>query len=416
MIRIAVIGDLMLDSYVAGASERISPEAPVPVVLHEKTTNVLGGAGNVYRNLVGLGVNSILIGVVGDDEAGNFIKEQSTRSSILTLDPSQYSTTIKRRIVSGRQQIVRVDNESSKQPIRSNIILFVQEILSNFKPDAIIFSDYNKGFITYPLVEFVKIAMRGVLLVADPKQNLSMYDGFDTITPNKKEYDSCIVKPNVENTLVTLGSDGMKLITKDDEFEIPTIAKQVYDVTGAGDTVTAAYTYLRCKGMEPLASARFANAAAGVVVSKFGTSAITYDEIEHIIDPTWEDCNRSKTVEKVWGKEIWFANSQLYCGKILYLKKGYICSYHHHKIKDETFYILSGKIEMVVNKSKFTMTEGERINLKPYDKHSFAGIEDSVIIEVSTQHFESDSYRKDKSREWENYEYWEEVKRRMEEP
>jgi mannose-6-phosphate isomerase-like protein (cupin superfamily) len=199
--------------------------------------------------------------------------------------------------------------------------------------------------------------------------------------------------------LLTCGSKGMKLIT-DDSRDIKTVAKSVYDVTGAGDTVIATYTYFRLLGYSRYESANLANIAAGIVVSKAGTSFIHLEDLNEYINPF----NNVKMVDKVWGNEVWFANSNLYCGKILNLKQGYQCSIHHHKEKDETFYVLDGKVRMVINDEERIMEKGDTVKLKPNDWHTFGGILPSVILEVSTQHFDNDSYRKNESGKWDEYE------------
>lgn len=393
-MKIAVIGDIIVDKYIIGSCERVSPEAPVPIIQEEQEKFVLGGAANVFANLIDLRADTLLIGAVGFDGAGDFVRLTTGSEGVLQRN---IQTTIKTRIVSGNQHIVRVDNEENYWFDQDDGVETLR-LLDDFKPDAIIVSDYGKGFVNHDLIKLIR--HHNCLLVADPKDSLFLFDGFDTVTPNEKEYKT---NPMVDNILVTLGSKGMKLITTDKEYEIPSVAREVYDVTGAGDTVVAVYTYFRCKGLGPLASARYANAAAGIVVGKFGTSTISISEIKDVINPFNGIKNNLKIVKKVWGKEIWFANSPLYCGKILYLNKGYICSYHYHKLKNETFYILSGKVEMILNGTKVTLLKGESVDLKPYDKHSFAGIKSSVILEVSSQHIEDDSYRETQSRIWNRY-------------
>lgn len=394
MIKIAVIGDIIVDKYISGSCHRISPEAPIPIVEYEKTKLVLGGAANVFSNLIGLKVDTLLIGAVGSDKAGKFVTNVCGSEGVLQRN---ITTTLKTRIVSNNQHIVRIDHE---ERYRSTIkdVTDTKELLEKFQPDAIIVSDYDKGFVTEAIVNMVK--HMDCLLVADPKENPWMFEGFDTITPNEKESNQVMPsRKKVANILVTLGPKGMKLVNKEGEFKIASVAKEVCDVTGAGDTVVATYTYFRCKHLDALSSAHFANVAAGIVVGRFGTSAIWINDLHDILNPI----HNTKTVQKAWGKEVWFANSPLYCGKILYLNKGYVCSYHHHEEKNETFYLFSGIVAMIINDKKRILKEGDSVNLEPYDKHNFAGITDSIIIEVSTKHSEDDSIRQDESGKWDEH-------------
>lgn len=391
-MKIAVIGDIMIDRYVYGTSDRVSPEAPVPVVLEGETKDVLGGAGNVYNNLIGLGVDTLLCGAVGDfDDLENIdieIKDGILEKGI---------TTIKKRIIANGQQVLRIDREQ-RCPLDDGEIDYIISAIADFNPDAIIVSDYNKGVVSRELV--MELQQFDCFLAADPKVDLAIYEGFNVITPNEKEIKNFDGRGMPEAILLTCGSKGMKLITDGQSYDIKTTAKSVYDVTGAGDTVIATYTYFSLLGYSKYASANFANIAAGIVVSKAGTSFIQLEDLNEYINPF----NNIKVVDKVWGQEIWFANSNLYCGKILKLNQGYQCSMHHHKEKDETFYVLDGKVRMVINDEERIMFKGDTVKLKPNDWHSFGGILPSVILEVSTQHFDEDSYRKNESGKWEEYE------------
>jgi rfaE bifunctional protein kinase chain/domain len=393
-MKIAVIGDIMIDRYIYGTSNRISPEAPVPVVLEKEIKDVLGGAGNVYNNLKGLGVDVLLCGVVGDfEDLGDLlpIKNGLIEKGI---------TTYKKRIIVNEQQILRIDKEEKHNLDDSDIDEIINSV-NEFNPDAIIISDYNKGVVTKKLIH--KVKQFDCLKIGDPKVNIDIFAGFDTITPNEKEWKNHNGKMTTDAVLLTLGSKGMILYEDDEhemEYEIKTTAKSVYDVTGAGDTVIATYTYFRILRYSRYAAANFANIAAGIVVGKAGTSFIRLEDMNEYINPF----NNVKVVDKVWGNEIWFANSNLYCGKILNLKQGYQCSMHCHKEKDETFYILDGKVRMIINDETIIMQKGDSVKLKPNDYHSFGGILPSVILEVSTQHFDEDSYRLNNSGKWDDYE------------
>jgi len=390
-MKVAVIGDIMIDRYVYGKSDRVSPEAPVPVVLEGETKDVLGGAGNVYNNLIGLGVDVLLCGAVG-----NFEDFENTNLIVRNGIFEKGITTIKKRIIANGQQVLRIDREE-KCWLSADDINYILHSIADFSPDAIIVSDYNKGVVSRRLVDKLKVFSG--LKIADPKVDLDMFAGFDTITPNEKEWNNHSGRMTTDAVLLTCGSKGMKLIT-DDSRDIKTVAKSVYDVTGAGDTVIATYTYFRLLGYSRYDSANFANIAAGIVVSKAGTSFIQLEDLNEYINPF----NNIKVVDKVWGQEIWIANSNLYCGKILKLNQGYKCSTHHHKEKDETFYVLDGKVRMVINDEERIMEKGDTVKLKPNDWHSFGGILPSVILEVSTQHFDEDSYRKNESGKWDEYE------------
>lgn len=396
-MRIAIVGDIMIDRYVYGTSDRVSPEAPVPVVLEGDTKDVLGGAGNVYSNLIGLGVNTLLCGVIGNDLDG-LISISDMVENIDGLITKNVHTIIKKRIIANGQQVLRIDKEE-KYSLDDNDIDHILLNISEFKPDAIIISDYNKGVVTSKLVNSLR-KLFDCLFVADPKVDLSLYDGFDIITPNEKEYNNYHGDIGSNSILLTCGSKGMILISNGEKSEIKTTARSVYDVTGAGDTVIATYTYFRLLGYSEYDSANFANIAAGIVVSRAGTSSITLADLQEYINPF----NNIKMVDKIWGSEIWFANSNLYCGKILNLKQGYRCSMHCHKEKDETFYILDGRVHMIINDEERIMEKGDTVKLKPNDYHSFGGILPSVILEVSTQHFDEDSYRKTNSGKWDDYE------------
>jgi rfaE bifunctional protein kinase chain/domain len=390
-MKVAVIGDIMIDRYIYGKSERVSPEAPVPVVLEDEYVDVLGGAGNVYNNLKGLGVDTLLCGVVGDfEDIGDllWVKNGLIEKGI---------TTYKKRIIANGQQVLRIDKEEKCHLDNSDIDEILHAI-AEFNPDAIIVSDYNKGVVSRKLVNMLK--QFDCLKVGDPKVDFEMFDDFDCITPNEKEFNNCNGNITAKAVLLTLGSKGMKLLEEGMEYEIKTTAKSVSDVTGAGDTVIATYTYFRLLGYSRYKAANFANIAAGIVVSRAGTSFIHLEDMNEYINPF----NNVKVVDKEWGNEIWFANSYRYCGKILNLKQGYKCSDHHHKEKDETFYVLDGKVRMIINDQERIMNKGDSVKLKPNDWHSFGGILPSVILEVSTQHFDEDSYRKNKSGKWEDYE------------
>jgi len=301
---ILVIGDLMIDHYLWGSCERISPEAPVQVVDIAKETTVLGGAGNVINNLVTLGAKVSVSSVIGDDENGieliNMLKEIDVQSKNIVLQ-SERKTSKKSRVIAVSQQILRYDKES-KENIST---LSTEKILQALKSDVttfdiIILSDYGKGVLTDELCQgIIKLAnANGVKVLVDPKgSDFSKYKGAYLLTPNKKEAilatgieikdENSIEKAllilkeacDLDISLITLSEDG--IATYDKEMKIfPTVAKEVFDVTGAGDTVIASIAFALAAGRTIEESAKFSNLAAGVVVGKIGSATVSIDEIE----------------------------------------------------------------------------------------------------------------------------------------
>ena len=304
--KIVVIGDLMLDEYIIGSVTRISPEAPVPVVNVKKENFVLGGAANVVNNLSSLGVKVLAFGVIGNDSNGKKMlnefenKEVSTEYiNILTDRP----TIMKQRILANNQQLLRLDWEK-KHPINN-----IEEdfIIDNLKRvikdiDGIILSDYDKGVLTERVAkEVINLAKEnGKIVIVDPKpSNSQNYIGATTMTPNLKESSECInrdipeteektieiglelrEKLNLDHLLMTRSEKGMSIFMNDGSIKnIPTFAKEVYDVTGAGDTVISVYTLALTCGATKIEAAKIANTAAGIVVGRVGTSVVKVDEI-----------------------------------------------------------------------------------------------------------------------------------------
>ncbi|NME36266.1 D-glycero-beta-D-manno-heptose-7-phosphate kinase [Fusobacterium sp. FSA-380-WT-3A] len=313
-VRLAVIGDIMLDDYLIGSVDRISPEAPVPVVLIKKEKFVLGGAGNVINNLATLGAKSYCYGVVGDDIDGDrlmkFMKNLGVDVSGI-IRSEERPTVVKRRVLGGSQQLLRLDWED---PTDINVIL-EEAILEKFSQaldniDGIILSDYDKGVLT-PKVskEIIKMARKkGKIVVVDPKpSNVENYIGASSMTPNRKEAELCLGKPKkktideigteirekikLENLLMTRSEEGVSLYEEDKVTNIPTFAKEVYDVTGAGDTVISVYTLAKAAGATWEEAAKIANTAAGVVVGKIGTSTVTVEEIINFYDEIYKEWN-----------------------------------------------------------------------------------------------------------------------------
>ena len=307
--RVLVVGDLMRDIFIWGKVKRISPEAPVPVVEVERETAMLGGAANVVNNLIALGAKILLAGVVGEDAAGAAIlkelQERGVGVEAVAVEQNR-PTTVKTRVIAHSQQIVRVDREVRKpiQPeSRAQIIKALRKILPEI--DLILISDYAKGVISRELTRgFFPAARRlGKKILIDPKlANLASYRGGHIITPNHLEAGQ-IARFEVESdqeveragriilkelgmdaALITRGERGISLIERDKlPRHIPTEAKEVYDVTGAGDTVISALGVTLASGMDLYSATVIANLAAGIGVSKLGTSVVSRAELQEAL-------------------------------------------------------------------------------------------------------------------------------------
>ena len=301
---ILVVGDLMLDHYLWGNCERISPEAPVQIVDIQKETTVLGGAGNVINNLVTMGADVTVLSVIGEDKNGEELLSMLENSGVDTkslIKQKKRFTSKKSRVIAAHQQIIRYDKESK------NDIDFKceKELYKRFKKivnlfDAILLSDYGKGVLTVSLTKkLIKEARRqDKFVLVDPKgDDYSKYTGATLITPNKKEA-SLAAKIDVRDekslleagkllkdsldldyAVITLSEEGMAIFG-DEILKIPTVAKEVFDVTGAGDTVLASFGYAFCKGLSIKDAALFATSAAAVVVGKLGSATVSIDEID----------------------------------------------------------------------------------------------------------------------------------------
>ncbi|MBD3839900.1 MAG: D-glycero-beta-D-manno-heptose-7-phosphate kinase [Epsilonproteobacteria bacterium] len=355
---ILVIGDLMIDHYLWGSCERISPEAPVAVVDIKKETAVLGGAGNVINNLVALDAKVSVIGVVGDDSTGTELKEMLEALKVATYLNVEYGrqTSKKSRIIASHQQVVRYDKES-KNDISFESQYKILEIFNKTltSVDIVLLSDYGKGTFTYSLTqELIKRAnLLNKKVLIDPKgDDYSKYKGAYLLTPNKKEASLATKikidsKENLEVaikklkddmrlslSIITLSEDGIAIY--DDKLSIkPTVAKEVFDVTGAGDTVLASLGYMLALGNDIQKSVEFANISAGVVVAKLGSATATLEEIEEYKNSLHQsDLHKSiksfKEIEsisnalKLKNKKIVFTNGCfdiLHAGHVTYLQK-----------------------------------------------------------------------------------------------
>ncbi|HEX4342439.1 MAG TPA: D-glycero-beta-D-manno-heptose-7-phosphate kinase [Verrucomicrobiae bacterium] len=310
--RMLVVGDVMLDQFIWGSVARISPEAPVPVVDFERESSMPGGAANVARNLTALDVSAEIFGAIGKDTAGRQLKkllrEQKIGCAGLVQNSSRH-TSVKTRIVAHKQQVVRVDRET-RDGLNEKM---TGRLLNDFRAKlgdaaAVIVCDYGKGVVTQPLLNEIKLLCRecGVWLSLDPKpvHNLNL-GGLSLITPNRKEtFELANLSDDTKNPnpladknlmaaaerllnelhpavlLVTLGELGMLLCQRGQKpFHIPTVAQEVFDVSGAGDTVIATFTLAIAAGASPLEAAILSNHAAGIVVGKIGTATVVTREL-----------------------------------------------------------------------------------------------------------------------------------------
>ncbi len=304
--RILVLGDLMLDEFIWGNVHRISPEAPVPVVKVSSESSFPGGAANVARNIAEFGGKVVIGGMIGEDKQGEQLLSLLQDSGITTdavLTVPGFNTIVKTRVIAKHQQIVRVDRERKRKVDQQEIDKLMHKINSIIQDiDAIIIEDYGKGFITQPLVDnVINLAEQNMKIVAiDPNPNNPLdWAGSTIVKPNRREAFASIGLPFDENEhdlvdigkvllekwrihslLITLGEEGMMLFDPpDDPYHIPTRAKEVFDVSGAGDTVIAFYTMAIAAGLRGIEAAELANHAAGVVVGKIGTATVTADEL-----------------------------------------------------------------------------------------------------------------------------------------
>jgi rfaE bifunctional protein kinase chain/domain len=311
-LRILVLGDLMLDQFVWGSVRRISPEAPVPVVEFERESFMPGGAANVARNLTALSVPAELFGIVGHDGSARKLKQLLIEQQVVcqgVLGDRTRPTSVKSRIIAHHQQMVRVDRESVARVQPKTLRRLFKVIEDRIcQCEAVIVGDYGKGVITEDLLEPLKKLCRdrGVWLSLDPKPvNRLNLTGLSLITPNRKEafelagredharsanpledrvlleaasYLLESLKPAL--LLITLGDQGMLLCRRGEKpFHIPTIAQEVFDVSGAGDTVIASFTMAIAAGASPTEAAVISNHCAGVVVGKIGTATLTQQEL-----------------------------------------------------------------------------------------------------------------------------------------
>ncbi|SNR86726.1 rfaE bifunctional protein, domain I [Humidesulfovibrio mexicanus] len=308
--RVMIIGDLMLDHYTFGQVSRISPEAPVPVVEVIREEYVLGGAGNVALNINAMGGQALLAGVIGTDRDGESLNALLRESAVETrlVHADRRRTTRKTRIIANNQQIVRVDREDA-DPLTESVVGELLEILREHSQDIdiIIVSDYGKGVVTAPLMDALR-SLKGAhgrrpRILVDPKpQNYDLYQGVDILTPNAKEAGEGAAMPcswplgpatvgqalfrrlDCQHLLITLGPQGMALFeSRNSARHIPTFARTVFDVTGAGDTVIATLALALAAGAPLVDAAVLANHAAGIVVGQVGAATPTVDGLRQAV-------------------------------------------------------------------------------------------------------------------------------------
>lgn len=304
---VVVVGDAMLDVYLRGEVERISPEAPVPIVRVRERRCALGGAANVAQNVLALGARCSLVCTVGDDASGREL-QQMLRAAGAASDGAiriGRPTTTKTRLVARAQQMVRFDDEEDGDLSDGEVERLLQVVgRTTADADALILEDYNKGVLVPAVIRAAIGAARtrGIPVVVDPKyRNFFEYRGATIFKPNRRELESALgaavdldhpealpatfARLGVDNLLLTLGERGMALISADGEVgRVPTTAREVYDVVGAGDTVTAYLATMLAAGATPTEAAVAANFAAGVEVGKLGAATVSADEVLDAFD------------------------------------------------------------------------------------------------------------------------------------
>jgi len=324
--RLLVVGDLMIDEYVWGEVDRISPEAPVQVVSVKNEEYTLGGSGNVVNNLVALGAKVSVLGVTGTGRDGKLLLNRLNDLGVDTrgvIQERSRPTTKKTRIIADHQQVLRIDRETKKEVAFSTfkpLTALAEKIIPGV--DLVLISDYGKGFITRSLiVELVKIANNNnKITIADPKGlDFTKYSGVSLLTPNSKEASLAsgvefsdeknitaagkilIEKSGIEKLLITCGKDGMILFESGCKpFKISTKAREVYDVSGAGDTVMAVLGLGMAAGLPLKEAITLANTAAGIVVAKVGTATVSKRELLQALKQTPEDnLSKSKSLNEI---------------------------------------------------------------------------------------------------------------------
>ena len=317
--RILVIGDVILDHFMSGIVRRISPEAPVPVFEVKDQIYRCGGAGNVCLNIKQLGATVTIAGIIGEDSHGRLVKNMFEENHInaFFLTRKDFPTSVKTRVIAGSQQIIRVDNEQQKKLSSEEFVKmkeFFDSVITNV--DGIIISDYGKGLVIPELILYLVSLCRKhkKIITVDPKiEHFLYYKNVACLTPNIMEASAgmkiaepisnaeivslgkkIIKKLHCQGLIITRGKDGMTVFTNTGIFNLPAISKEVFDVTGAGDTVVAVLTLALISGFDPVRSAIFANIAAAVVVQKLGTATVSPQELKAMFSSY-----NPETIEKI---------------------------------------------------------------------------------------------------------------------
>ncbi|MDB5843022.1 MAG: D-alpha,beta-D-heptose 7-phosphate 1-kinase [Polaromonas sp.] len=296
--RVLVVGDAMLDRYWYGAVDRISPEAPVPVVRVTRTEERIGAAANVAYNIVTLGAQASLLTVVGEDEASHTLEALVAKTGITPYFGRDVNlkTTVKLRVIGRQQQLLRLDFENTPE---HEVLASQSATFETLYPEhqAVLFSDYGKGGLAHIVTMIAQARAAGKVVLVDPKgSDFDRYRNASVITPNRAELEHVIgawsseaelrtkthnlrSALNLQALLVTRSEEGMTLFDAQGELHVPTVAREVFDVTGAGDTVIATLATMAAAGMRLRDAVQIANRAAGIVVGKFGTATVSYSEL-----------------------------------------------------------------------------------------------------------------------------------------
>lgn len=360
--RILVLGDLMLDRHIFGEVKRISPEAPVPVLRFSNRTEAAGGAGNVARNLALLGCDVSIGAAVGLDQDGEILLAALAAEGISAgpvVRVSDRPTTVKARMIGGHQQMLRIDSEVAGPLAAADAERLTESVLGAIRSgtlSAVLLSDYDKGVLSPGLCRSAIRACRerGIPVLVDPKgSDMEKYRGATTLTPNRGEFAilardagaeglplveaarKVVERLELDHIVVTRSEEGMTLVARDFHLEVPATAREVYDVTGAGDTVIAVLAAALCGGLELSEAARLANIAGGIVVGRVGTAPVDLSDLEKALSagpaflsdkfcPSWE---RAREVVESWrsgGERIVFTNGCfdiLHAGHVTYLER-----------------------------------------------------------------------------------------------
>ena len=296
--RVLVVGDAMLDRYWYGAVDRISPEAPVPVVRVTRTEERIGAAANVAYNIVTLGAKASLLSVVGEDEASHTLESLVAKTGITPYfgRDAKLKTTVKLRVIGRQQQLLRLDFENMPE---HEVLASQSAIFEKLAPqhEVVLFSDYGKGGLAHIVTMIAQARTAGKMVLVDPKgSDFERYRNASVITPNRAELEQVIgswssetelrtkahklrTTLNLQALLVTRSEEGMTLFDAQGELHVPTVAREVFDVTGAGDTVIATLATMVAAGLSLRDAVPIANQAAGIVVGKFGTATVSFQEL-----------------------------------------------------------------------------------------------------------------------------------------